>query len=339
LKRKSWPLRLWALGLLVSLLNTSVISTRASVPQSRLLNAYDVINAVNQLRAANGLPPYQVNGALMASAQAHSDYQAATGQITHTGQGGSNAKSRAIAAGYGGGAAVFVSENIYGGGNVSAQQAVNWWMGDALHQNTMLSPNYVDAGAGVATNGNTYYYTLDVGYIAGSPGSGGTSSTAQPLAASTAIAFVPVQIASPAADGSIVHVVQPGQTLWTIAAAYKVSLPEILELNKMTANTTIYPGNKITVKGPDATPTSTPTETFTPGAPTLTKRPTRERTATVTELAIAETSSPKPGETIRRVAAEPGRSGFGDPLLMIILTLVGGGVLLVLLGSLLQRRG
>ncbi len=60
---------------------------------------------------------------------------------------------------------MFVSENIYGGGNASAQSAVNWWMGDALHQNTMLSPNYTDAGVGVASNGSAMYFTLDVGYV------------------------------------------------------------------------------------------------------------------------------------------------------------------------------
>ncbi len=57
------------------------------------------------------------------------------------------------------------------------------------------------------------------------------------------------------------HVVQSGQTLWTIAAAYKVTLPEILQLNNMTDTTTIYPDNKVLVKEALANPTATPTET------------------------------------------------------------------------------
>lgn len=66
---------------------------------------------------------FYVNKALMASAQAHSDYQAEIGQVTHSGQGGSRPRDRAIAFGYGGGATVYVSENIAGGMNMSAAEA------------------------------------------------------------------------------------------------------------------------------------------------------------------------------------------------------------------------
>ena len=101
-------------------------------------SAYDVIAAVNQVRASNGLAPFEINGALMAAAQAHSDYQAATGSISHTGSGGSSPGSRASAAGFSGS----VIENIYGGMNASPQQAVSWWQGDSLHLNTLLSTRH-----------------------------------------------------------------------------------------------------------------------------------------------------------------------------------------------------
>ena len=90
------------------------------------LSGRELIDLVNQLRAANGLPPYQVNQALMAAAQAHSDYQASIGQVTHTGQGGTRPRDRAIAYGYGGGGTIFVSENIAGGMKLSASEAVSW---------------------------------------------------------------------------------------------------------------------------------------------------------------------------------------------------------------------
>ncbi len=76
---------------------------------------YSLIDAVNNLRAANGLPAYQINGTLMAIAQGHSDYQAAIGEVTHTGAGGTRPRDRAAAAGYGGGGTFFISENIAGG--------------------------------------------------------------------------------------------------------------------------------------------------------------------------------------------------------------------------------
>ena len=78
-------------------------------------SASEVISLVNQLRTTNGLPPYQVNAALMASAQGHSNYQASIRTITHTGAGGSDPKGRAAAAGYGGG----MRENLWPVGHLA----------------------------------------------------------------------------------------------------------------------------------------------------------------------------------------------------------------------------
>ncbi|MBN2550853.1 MAG: LysM peptidoglycan-binding domain-containing protein [Anaerolineales bacterium] len=301
-------------------------------------SAYDVINLVNQLRQANGLTPYQINSALMASAQAHSDYQASIRSITHTGSGGSSAKSRAMSAGYGGGAAVFVSENIYGGTGASAQQAVTWWQGDSPHLNTMLGGSYVDAGAGVATDGSVVYYTLDVGYISGSPGSGSTTvptSIGATSISSTAVTFYPVQIATPQADGSIVHVVQPGQTLWTIAAAYKVSLPDLMSLNGFTSSTVIYPGNEVLIQPPSlsATPVITTTLVLTPTIPAITPTASVYQTVTKTVSPTLPTIQPPQQEKPKT------NSPAVDPLLLIIAFLVCGGAILVVLGNVLKRNG
>ncbi|MFM8321711.1 MAG: CAP domain-containing protein, partial [Chloroflexota bacterium] len=129
---------------------------------------YDVIAAVNSVRAAHGLAGFTTNGALMAAAQAHSDYQAAIDSTTHTGSGGTTVKTRALAAGYGGGADVSVIENIYGGMGASVQNAVGWWQGDAIHLNTLLAERQTDAGAGVAVSASgVVYFTLDVGAVVG----------------------------------------------------------------------------------------------------------------------------------------------------------------------------
>jgi uncharacterized protein YkwD len=306
-----------------------------------LSSVAEVISLVNQLRAANGLPPYQVDSSLMAAAQGHSDYMAATGGSTgHTGPGGSSPKQRAIAAGYGGGATVFVSENIATGTNMTAARAVELWQGDSLHLNTMLSPNYTDAGAGVASDGNVTYFTLDVGYIAGQAGSNPPAPTITPggptLAPTrTPSGFIvqPVQTVTPMPDGSIVHTVGPGEVLFNIAVAYGVKLSEIYRLNNLNENSVIFPGQKLKIKGPDptATPTLTPTNTR---IPTATSRPTR--TPTLTPNASPVIDSTLPALQADSATGDQGKSGT-DPLLLIIGGLVLFGVALLMVGNFLKK--
>lgn len=301
-------------------------------------SAYDLIAAVNQLREANGLPAYRINGSLMAAAQAHSEYQASIGSITHTGAGGSSAKSRAIAAGFGDGAAVYVSENIAGGTNMSYQQAVQMWQGDSLHLNTMLGGNYTDAGAGVAYAGGQAYFTLDVGYVAGSPGSGAPviSGTSQPPAA-TSIPFQPLVTSTPAPDGSVTHKVLSGQTLWAISAIYQVSLPEILALNGFTNSTLIFPGDEILIRSASVTATSKATQTDQPSTPIPTSPPTRTPVYTpqpqVTEIAMQLEQGPD----LTGMNQETGAL-LQDPALYLIAALVLGGSALMVIGNFLKRR-
>lgn len=307
--------------------------------QAQASSAYDLIGAVNQLRQANGLPPYQVNGSLMAAAQAHSEYQASMGSITHTGAGGSNAKSRAIAAGYGEGAAVYVSENIAGGNKMSYQQAVQMWQGDSLHLSTMLNGSYTDVGAGVAVADARVYFTLDVGYVAGSPGSGAapvSGGSSQPQAAAS-VPYQPVVTSTPAADGSITHAVQSGQTLWSISAIYQVSLEEILALNGFTNNTLIFPGEEIRIKAASLTATPEATSTPEPKTSTPSPRPTNTPAPTIhiqgTELAM------QPQQVSGSSSANQNTgSSLRDPALYLIAALVLGGSVLLVVGNLLKKQ-
>jgi LysM repeat protein len=297
--------------------------------------AQGLIAAVNELRASRGLAPYTVNASLMASAQGHSNYMAANGSITHTGAGGTRPKDRAIAAGYGGGKAVFVSENIAGGGNWTVSSVIQLWMGDYLHQNTMLNPKYKDAGAGVASSGNTNYFTLDVGYIAGSAGSGsGSSGSGTVPNEPTKPVVIPVQKATPLPDGSIVHIVQQGQALWNIAAIYDINLQELMELNGFTNSTLIYPGDKILIKAADNT--ATPTEITPTATATETKKPTLsptpESAATLTVQITPPTSTP-PTSTGKTSST----AGI-DPLLIIISVLILIGIGMVFVGAFLNRK-
>jgi uncharacterized protein YkwD len=62
--------------------------------------AYDLINAVNALRAAYGLPAYSINSILMFTAQNQADFMSSNGIVTHSGPGGSTMSQRLLAAGY-----------------------------------------------------------------------------------------------------------------------------------------------------------------------------------------------------------------------------------------------
>src|SRR5258707_4076228 len=59
----------------------------------------DLVNAVNALRTAYGLPAYSINSILMFTAQNQSDFMAATGNGTHTSAGGVKISERLLAAG------------------------------------------------------------------------------------------------------------------------------------------------------------------------------------------------------------------------------------------------
>jgi LysM repeat protein len=303
-----------------------------------LSTANDLIAAVNELRASNGLAALKVNSALMAAAQSHSNYQATTGQGTHTGSGGSRPVDRASAAGYGGGASIFISENIAWGGSMNVSAAIRIWQGDSLHLNTMLGSSYTDAGAGVATSGGNSYFTLDVGYVAGSPGPTRAPGTTSPGAQVTFLYDAnPFMTVTPQPDGAIVHTVQEGQALWNISAAYGVTIDELLKLNNLTNTSVIFVGQKILVRaaGPAMSNTPAGTDTPAPPTPTRTRRPTMTaRPDTPTGAAPAASSTPAAG---KKIPAMP--KSLAEILQWAIIALVGGGLILMLAGGLLNRRG
>jgi len=270
-------------------------------------NAYDLIDAVNALRGSHGLPAYNVHAILMQTAQTQANYMAATGQVTHYGADGSRPFQRALAAGYpvagdlsmGG----FFSENIQAGSDLTPQEAVDAWTGDAPHLNTMLSPNLRDIGAGIAQDGSFYYYVIDCGLSSGSsisytPSAGGTfvpGSTAAAGEATIAVAIV----STPNEVGAVVHVVQPGQTLWQIALAYQVKVDEIRHLNNLGSENTIYVGQRLLIQQAvtPSPPAPTPTRTIDP--------------STSTPLPPFEIFTETPTETITPVPAAPTSGSAG----------------------------
>jgi uncharacterized protein YkwD/LysM repeat protein len=293
---------------------------------------YDLVNAVNALRSSYGLAPYGINSILMYTAQSQADFLAATGTMTHTGPGGSGLAERLLAAGYplAGDLSVggFRAENITGGNeSMPAQAAVDQWTGDALHLNTMLSPNLTEIGAGAAVSGGRVYYVIDCARPTtnGAPqASTSVAGDGSALPAREAPITVAI-ISTPDSNGDVIHKVQFGQTLWQLAIAYNVKIDEIKSLNNLFDNN-IYPGNKLLIKRGVVQPTAVHTQT----PPTImTATSTNAPTSTVTAIRPVSTST-----QVVRAASSSTNDGtvMGVMMGIIALALLGGG-LITWLGS------
>ncbi len=317
-------------------------------------DASQLIAEVNGLRAAYGLPALKVNSALMSAAQKQSNYQAEIGSWTHTGPGGSSPRDRAVAAGFGGGAPVVISENVAAGVNLSTNMAVYEMWQDTLHLETMISPWFTHVGAGIGQAGDWVYYTLVVGYETGAPGSASdsavapTASAAEAAPVPTAIPVEPISIATPAADGSLIHIVQAGQFLENIANAYEVNLTDLMALNGFNDQSVIFPGEQILIRAgqtqenpQESIELDTPLETAV--TPTQTKVPTsRPATSTPSPMPVAmrDSAQASPVSVESTSSAEPaeGNEGGSNFLLYAVFGLALSGTALVLFGSTLKKR-
>jgi hypothetical protein len=157
------------------------------------------------------------------------------------------------------------------------------------------------------------------------------------LEANAAPALQGIMTSTPNPDGSIVHTVQAGESLNSIAEAYEVSVAEIKALNGMTGDD-IFPGDTLTiVVAPTPGPTDTPTSTATPTRePTSTKRPTRTPTLTPQPATTGET-----GITPEAAGTDGGSlppDKVSNILLGAIITLgvIGAGMMIA--GSVMGRR-
>ncbi len=263
---------------------------------------YTVVAAVNAFRTSQGLPALIIDNALMASAQAHSNYQASIRQVTHYGPDGSRPVDRAVAYGFGGGAKVFISENIAGGMTMTIEKAIYEYWQDDLHLHTMLNPAAIYIGAGVGVAGDYVYYTVDTGYYVGAPGSG--PSTGGNAVAPTAAAAPPGGSSvdpfiksTPREDGALIHVVGYGQSLIGIVNTYGADLNEVLKLNGLTLDSVIYPGDEIVIQ-PSYTPTVTGTATPVPPTATITNTPTPKNETATPLPTLPPLASATPSPTI-----------------------------------------
>lgn len=261
--------------------------------------AYQVIQLINQLRAANGVPALSPHPILMQLSQAHADYQAAAETITHFSADGLRPFQRALAAGYWVAGDLsqngFFSENIAAGPDLTPARVVQAWQGDDPHLNTMISPNYRDIGVGVSTDGLSIYYTVDCAKASNVPVPYTPEARVESSAGSGYI--VPVKKADARADGSIYHEVKSGQTMWAIAIAYGTTIREIAALNGRLGSEQTYMGESLLVR---------PAFTLTPILPTSTRTP-RPASSTATPVASTEAKDTmeEPEEKLGLAAAIP----------------------------------
>jgi uncharacterized protein YkwD len=283
--------------------------------------ASDVIEAVNSLRAAHGLPPYSVSSTLMGTAQGQADYMASIGSVTHSGPGGASVTQRLLAAGYplagdlslGG----FRSENIVGSPGMTAKTAVSSWTGDDIHLHTMLSADLQEIGAGVAERDGVTYYVIDCARPTGSGVPVAYTPGAEAALSGGNDIIVPVAISTPNPQGDIYHEVQSGQSLWQISIAYGVKINDIRQLNGLDASATVIQrGVKLLVKRVGAPTPAAPTPTGTLAVDTATPPPT---------LALPSATAPiTPTPTL--VAVSSPVTGGGAVAAIVAVALIASGI-------------
>jgi LysM repeat protein len=153
-----------------------------------------------------------------------------------------------------------------------------------------------------------------------------------PVAQITEIPLSAVFTSTPDEDGIIIHEVQYGETLFTIAEAYGVPIDQILTNSSLSLTTTdIREGQTLVIqKATEPTATPSPTATIDPGTPTPTQvRPTRTPFPTRTP---APTSTPtRPPSIIHRALGNGIYFGIG------LILISGLGLILVLYRGFLKK--
>jgi len=272
--------------IIFSLISLCCLFVPASQPvEAQSGTAYEVLIEINALRAANGLSPLAENQYLNLAAQNHANWIATTGMGGHTGEGGSDAQARALAVGYGEGAQVWVTENWARGSGLTAYDCVyTMWAPSAEHIDNMLTTWHNEFGAGVAIDSSGFtIYVVNFGHTSNSNIPEQSISVPTGPTATLAPLVQPVTTATPQGDGTVVHVVQFGQSLWAISDAYEIPMADLLALNGLTEEDAIFPDQQLLiVRGSGETPVPTPTEpskiemqASAQKAPTATPRPTR----------------------------------------------------------------
>jgi len=292
--------------------------------------AAEVIEAVNQLRIENDLLPLNTHPVLMQVAQWEAN-AIAGGAPGHTRPNGLTLGQWLLSLGYplSGDLSMdgYRSENWITAR--TAQDAVDAWLTDIPHMETMLSLNRSDIGAAVAVSDQVYLvletalqtksgqmqydaYEILTAIAQGGSSSGADSSVPQYI--------IPVKRSTAQPNGDVIHKVQYGQSLWSIAVTYNTTIDQIRAWNiNLTESSDIYDGQILLVQR-NATQPPPPTNT-----PLATVPPYYEQTPTATigiptpTVQLIKTNSVSPENNPPQIAS----SGIWVGVILAIALAVG----------------
>lgn len=116
---------------------------------SERVSAGNALSLASIERRQQGLSGLRGNAQLQRAAQAHADWMARNGLMSHTGAGGSRFSDRIRSTGYN---LCYGAENV-AYGQRSAEHVMYSWMTSPGHRKNMLNPNVVDAAVASAVDG------------------------------------------------------------------------------------------------------------------------------------------------------------------------------------------
>ena len=343
---------LLALILITSIWCFFPLNTTGSAAPLQEVTSQDLINLINGMRVGQGLPALEVNSTLMATAQNTSDTMAVNDLHWHIG----NVSERIQAAGYGGGAKVWATEN-FAIGPMTIDQIRQVWA-DADHMIPVVNSAYTHIGAGVTEYNGRIWYIVHAAYVSGGSSYIAPTSASQPgepaITSTPPVSqiIIPVQTATPNPGGAVIHEVKSGQSLWSIAIAYDTKIAELVRLNNLSGDTpTIYNGQKLIVVAGEATPTPDPNALETPTLPTATETiaasqtkipPTATRTKTPTNTPPSKTAAvmiETATETSNTTAGINQNMIFNNKTVGIILvSSLALGILLIITGTIQKTK-
>jgi len=235
------------------------------------VSAYELILAMNTLRVAYGLPALIEDPIVNAVAQSTAATMAANNMSWHIG----DVRGRIAAAGYGSGGTVWATENFaVSSGGMGIDEIMAAWA-DPDHMRPAVTPAYCHVGAGSAQSADgRIYYILQAAYVSGqecgaaSPSSGGTL---QPGSIPNPVSqlIIPVKIATPDAEGKVFHEVKAGQSFWSIAIAYQITIRDLEVWNNTSRDVPLQAGQRLFIPDENTAGYATPTPfgMFVPAAP------------------------------------------------------------------------